>query len=378
MIATMARFTDSEDTMAKTFNIAAIAGDGIGKEVLPEGLKVLEAAAKRFGLALEFTHFEWASCDYYVKTGAMMPPDWKAQLAGMDAIYFGAVGWPETVPDHISLWGSLLKFRREFDQYINLRPVRLFDGVPCPLANRKPGDIDFFVVRENTEGEYTNLGGIMFPGTEREIVIQESVFSRVGTDRVLKYAFELAQARTRKHLTVATKSNGIAISMPWWDGRADAMAEGYPAVTVDKQHIDILTARFVLQPNRFDVVVASNLFGDILSDLGPACTGTIGLAPSGNLNPERNFPSLFEPVHGSAPDIAGQGIANPIAMIWSGAMMLGFLADGPDGDVALREAHDAIVAAIEQALRDGPRTGDLGGTATTVELGDLIAGLVAQ
>jgi tartrate dehydrogenase/decarboxylase/D-malate dehydrogenase len=362
--------------MERTFRIAAIAGDGIGKEVLPEGLKVLEAAANRFGLALEFTHFAWASCDYYVRTGDMMPPDWKAQLAGMDAIYFGAVGWPDTVPDHISLWGSLLKFRREFDQYINLRPVRLFEGVPCPLANRKPGDIDFYVVRENTEGEYTNLGGIMFPGTEREIVIQESVFSRVGTDRVLKYAFELARTRTRKHVTVATKSNGIAISMPWWDGRARAMATGYPDIAVDMQHIDILTARFVLQPDRFDVVVASNLFGDILSDLGPACTGTIGLAPSGNLNPERTFPSLFEPVHGSAPDIAGKGIANPIAMIWSGAMMLGFLADGPDGDASLKAAHDAIVAAIEQALRDGPRTGDLGGTATTVEVGDLIAGLV--
>jgi tartrate dehydrogenase/decarboxylase/D-malate dehydrogenase len=372
----MVASTIKGDTMAKTFNIAAIAGDGIGKEVLPEGLKVLAAAAKRFGLALEFTHFAWASCDYYVETGAMMPPDWKTQLAGMDAIYFGAVGWPDTVPDHISLWGSLLKFRREFDQYINLRPVRLFEGVPCPLANRKPGDIDFFVVRENTEGEYTNLGGIMFPGTEREIVIQESVFSRVGADRVLKYAFELARTRARKHVTVATKSNGIAISMPWWDGRAQAMATGYPEITVDMQHIDILTARFVLQPNRFDVVVASNLFGDILSDLGPACTGTIGLAPSGNLNPERTFPSLFEPVHGSAPDIAGKGIANPIAMIWSGEMMLGFLADGPDGDASLKAAHDAIVAAIEQALRDGPRTGDLGGTATTVEVGDLIAGLV--
>jgi tartrate dehydrogenase/decarboxylase/D-malate dehydrogenase len=216
----------------------------------------------------------------------------------------------------------------------------------------------------------------MFPGTEREIVIQESVFSRVGTDRVLKYAFELARTRTRKHVTVATKSNGIAISMPWWDGRARAMATGYPDIAVDMQHIDILTARFVLQPDRFDVVVASNLFGDILSDLGPACTGTIGLAPSGNLNPERTFPSLFEPVHGSAPDIAGKGIANPIAMIWSGAMMLGFLADGPDGDASLKAAHDAIVAAIEQALREGPRTGDLGGTATTVEVGDLIAGLV--
>jgi tartrate dehydrogenase/decarboxylase/D-malate dehydrogenase len=366
--------------MTQKFKIAAIAGDGIGKEVLPEGLKVLEAATARFGLELEFTHFDWASCDYYVKTGAMMPDDWKEQLSGMDAIYFGAVGWPALVPDHISLWGSLLKFRREFDQYINLRPVRLFEGVPCPLAGRKPGDIDFFVVRENTEGEYTNLGGIMFPGTEREVVIQESVFSRHGTDRVLRYAFDLAQSRQRKHLTVATKSNGIAISMPWWDGRADAVHADYPEVTVDKQHIDILTARFVLQPNRFDVVVASNLFGDILSDLGPACTGTIGLAPSGNLNPDRTFPSLFEPVHGSAPDIAGKGIANPIAMIWSGAMMLSFLASGPkaDSDTAARyaQAHDAIVTAIEEALRSGPRTGDLGGKATTVEVGDAIAALV--
>jgi tartrate dehydrogenase/decarboxylase/D-malate dehydrogenase len=231
-------------------------------------------------------------------------------------------------------------------------------------------------VRENTEGEYTNLGGIMFPGTEREIVIQESVFSRHGADRVLRYAFELARARQRKHLTVATKSNGIAISMPWWDGRADAIHADYPDITVDKQHIDILTARFVLQPNRFDVVVASNLFGDILSDLGPACTGTIGLAPSGNLNPDRKFPSLFEPVHGSAPDIAGQGIANPIAMIWSGAMMLAFLAAGARVPRCYGEAHDAILAAIEDVLRTGPRTRDLGGSASTAELGDAIAALV--
>jgi tartrate dehydrogenase/decarboxylase/D-malate dehydrogenase len=362
--------------MTRSFKIAAIPGDGIGKEVLPEGMKVLAASARRFGLELEFTSFDWASCDYYLKTGDMMPPDWKAQLSGMDAIYFGAVGWPATVPDHISLWGSLLKFRREFDQYINLRPVRLFEGVPCPLANRKAGDIDFFVVRENTEGEYTNLGGIMYAGTEREIVIQESVFSRHGTDRVLKYAFELANSRPRKHLTVATKSNGIAISMPWWDGRADAVAQDYPAVTVDKQHIDILTARFVLQPTRFDVVVASNLFGDILSDLGPACTGTMGLAPSANLNPGRQFPSLFEPVHGSAPDIAGKGIANPIAMIWSGALMLRFLGEAPGADPGYVEAHDAIVAAIEQVLKDGPRTPDLGGGATTGEVGSAISALI--
>ncbi|MFT7772764.1 tartrate dehydrogenase [Roseateles sp.] len=352
----------------KTFKIAVIPGDGIGKEVMPEGLRVLRSAAARFGINLQLTTIEWASCDYYQAHGQMMPDDWKAQLQGQDALLFGAVGWPATVPDHVSLWGSLLKFRREFDQYINLRPVRLFEGVPCPLAGRKPGDIDYLVVRENTEGEYTNLGGVMYAGTEREIVIQESVYSRFGADRVLRYAFELAQARERKHLTVATKSNGIAISMPWWDGRADAVGASYPGVTVDKQHIDILSARFVMQPTRFDVVVASNLFGDILSDLGPATTGTIGLAPSANLNPERSFPSLFEPVHGSAPDIYGQNIANPVAMIWSAALMLQFL--------GATEAHDAILAAIEQVLRSGPRSRDLGGTASTAEMGQAIAALV--
>ncbi|CAN5786604.1 tartrate dehydrogenase [soil metagenome] len=365
--------------MTQTFRIAVLPGDGIGKEVMPEGLRVLDAAAQRFSFAFDYRHIEWASCDYYAAHGRMMPDDWKQQLEGVDALYFGAVGWPATVPDHVSLWGSLLKFRREFDQYVNVRPVRLFEGVPCPLVDaqgkpRKPGDIDYVVVRENTEGEYTSLGGIMYQGTEREIVIQESVFSRVGTDRVLKYAFEMAKARARKHLTVATKSNGIAISMPWWDSRADAIAAGYPEVTVDKQHIDILSARFVLQPTRFDVVVASNLFGDILSDLGPATTGTIGLAPSANLNPDRNFPSLFEPVHGSAPDIYGQNIANPIAMIWSGALMLDFLGQGQG---AGRAAHDAIVKAIEVVLAEGPRTRDLGGEGSTTEIGEAIAKLVA-
>ena len=359
---------------SRPFRVAVIAGDGIGKEVMPEGLRVLRAAAERFGLAIETTEFPWASCDWFVEHGEMMPADWKAQLEGMDAILFGAVGWPATVPDHVSLWGSLLKFRREFDQYINLRPARLFEGVPCPLAGRKPGDIDMLIVRENTEGEYTNLGGTMFAGTEREIVIQESVFSRFGADRVLQYAFELAARRPRQRLTVATKSNGIALSMPWWDARADAMHARYPQIAVDKQHIDILTARFVLQPQRFDVVVATNLFGDILSDLGPACTGTIGIAPSANLNPERRFPSLFEPVHGSAPDIYGQGIANPIAMIWSAAMLLDFLTEGTG---AGRAAHDAIVGAIEAVLRDGPRTPDLGGTADTVAVGEAIAAQVA-
>jgi len=353
----------------KPFRIAVIPGDGIGREVMPEGLRALQAAAARFGIALELTHIDWASCDYYLAHGQMMPADWKAQLQGMDAILFGAVGWPATVPDHISLWGSLLKFRREFDQYINLRPVRLFEGVPCPLAGRRPGEIDFFVVRENTEGEYTNLGGRLFEGTERELVIQESVFTRHGTERVLRYAFELARARARKQLTVATKSNGIAISMPWWDERAAEIGQAYPEVAVDKQHIDILCARFVLQPQRFDVVVASNLFGDILSDLGPACTGTIGLAPSANLNPERSYPSLFEPVHGSAPDIYGKNIANPVAMIWSAALLLDFL--------GCRPAHDAMLAAIEQVLTRGPRTPDLGGSASTTEMGCAIAELIA-
>ncbi|MEZ5629723.1 MAG: tartrate dehydrogenase [Burkholderiaceae bacterium] len=353
--------------MSKTHRIAVIPGDGIGKEVMPEALRALEAASKKFGFQLDLKMIEWASCDYYAQHGQMMPDDWKAQLEGMDAILFGAVGWPATVPDHVSLWGSLLKFRREFDQYINLRPVRLFEGVPCPLAGRKPGEIDFLVVRENTEGEYTNLGGVMYAGTEREIVVQETVMSAFGADRVLKFAFEQASGRPRQKVDVATKSNGIAISMPWWDGRADAMAKNYPKIAVEKHHIDILTARFVLQPQRFDVVVASNLFGDILSDLGPACTGTIGLAPSANLNPERRFPSLFEPVHGSAPDIHGKGIANPVAMIWSAAMMLQFLGE--------QAAHDAMLKAIEQVLAQGPQgtvTPDLGGKASTSQMGQAV------
>jgi tartrate dehydrogenase/decarboxylase/D-malate dehydrogenase len=353
-----------------SYLIAVISGDGIGKEVMPEGLRCVKQAASKYGMHLNFKHIDWASSDYYLQHGKMMPDNWKEQLSNVDAIYFGAVGWPAIAPDHITLWGSLLKFRKEFDQYINLRPVRLFEGVPCPLAGRKAGDIDFYVVRENTEGEYTNLGGIMYEGTDREVVIQQSVFSRLGTDRVLKFAYELAQSRQKKKITIATKSNGIAISMPWWDKRADEIGQDYPNVRADKQHIDILSARFVLQPDRFDVVVASNLFGDILSDLGPACTGTIGIAPSANLNPEKKFPSLFEPVHGSAPEIFGKNIANPIAMIWSGALMLNFLTDGKG---AGRQAHDAIVLAIETVLRDGPRTRDLGGNANTLEVGQAIS-----
>ena len=355
--------------MTKTLRIALIPGDGIGREVMPEGERVLAAAARRFGLALDLTPIEWASCEWYEQHGQMMPDDWKDRIGGMDAILFGAAGWPATVPDHISLWGSLIKFRREFDQYVNLRPARLFEGVPCPLAHRKPGDIDMLIVRENPEGEYSSVGGVAFAGTDREFVIQDSVFTRFGSERLLDYAFNLARTRARKHVTVATKSNGIAISMPWWDERAAEAAARHPDIGWDKQHIDILAARFVLQPQRFDVVAATNLFGDILSDLGPACTGTIGIAPSANLNPERRFPSLFEPVHGSAPDIYGRNIANPVAMVWSAAMMLDFLGH--------RDAHDAILRAIEQVLRDGPRTADLGGSASTTQMGEAIAALVA-
>ncbi|RXZ64979.1 tartrate dehydrogenase [Pelagerythrobacter rhizovicinus] len=353
-------------TRPNLHRIAVIPGDGIGKEVVPEGLRVLEAAAATFDCAFHFDHFDFASCDYYQQHGEMMPGDWKALIGGHDAIFFGAVGWPETVPDHVSLWGSLIQFRREFDQYVNLRPVRLMPGVPTPLAGRVPGDIDFYVVRENTEGEYSSIGGRIFPDTEREVVIQETVMTRVGVDRVLRYAFELAQRREKKHLTSATKSNGISITMPYWDERVAAMAADYPDVCWDKYHIDILTAHFVQHPDWFDVVVASNLFGDILSDLGPACTGTIGIAPAGNINPERRFPSLFEPVHGSAPDIAGQHIANPVGQIWAAALMLDHLGEG--------RAAAAVVRAIEDVLaRPEYRTRDLGGEASTAECGKAIA-----
>ncbi|NCT99882.1 MAG: tartrate dehydrogenase [Comamonadaceae bacterium] len=356
--------------------IAVIAGDGIGTEVMPEGLRVLEAAATRFGIDLQFDHFDFSSCDYFEKHGQMLPDNWKDLIGGHEAIYFGAVGWPAKVPDHVSLWGSLLLFRREFDQYINLRPARLMPGVVAPVVRRdgsprQPGEIDMVIVRENTEGEYSSIGGRMYAGTPREIVMQETVMSRHGVDRVLRYAFEVARSRPKKHLTSATKSNGIAITMPYWDERVAEMAKEYPDVTVDKFHIDILTAHFVQRPDFFDVVVGSNLFGDILSDLGPACTGTIGIAPSANLNPDRTQPSLFEPVHGSAPDIAGKGVANPIGQIWCGAMMLDFLGH--------REAHDAVLRAIEATLEPNsgaPRTADLGGRAGTADVGRAIASLL--
>jgi tartrate dehydrogenase/decarboxylase / D-malate dehydrogenase len=352
-----------------THRIAVIPGDGIGKEVVPEGLRVLEAVGRRYGIGFAWQEFDW-SCDHYARHGRMMPEDWFERLSPHDAIFFGAVGWPATVPDHVSLWGSLIQYRRRFDQYVNLRPCRLMPGIPAPLAGRKPGDIDFVVVRENTEGEYSSVGGRMYEGTEREIVFQESVFSRKGVDRILKFAFELAQQRPQRHVTSATKSNGISITMPYWDERFREMAGRYPGIRTDQYHIDILTARFVLSPERFDVVVGSNLFGDILSDLGPAVCGTIGIAPSANINPEREFPSLFEPVHGSAPDIAGKGIANPIGQIWSGAMMLDHLGHP--------EAAAAVVRAIETVLASAgaPKTPDLGGSSRTAELGAAIAALI--
>lgn len=347
--------------------IAVIPGDGIGKEVMPEGLRILEAAGKKHRINFQWTEFDW-SCETYLKTGRMMPEDGIEQLRAFDAIYLGAVGFP-TVADHVSLWGLLIPIRRAFDQYINLRPVRLFEGVPCPLVGKNAGDIDFYVVRENTEGEYSAIGGIQYEGTEHEIVAQQSVFTRRGVDRVVKYAYELAQSRDAKHLTSATKSNGIIHSMPYWDQRVIEMAKSYPDVKTDQFHIDILTANFVRMPEYFDVVVGSNLFGDILSDLGPACTGTIAIAPSANMNPEKAYPSMFEPVHGSAPDIAGQGIANPIGTIWVGAMMLQHLGHP--------EAHDTIMTAIENVLREGKHlTPDMGGKASTIELGKAIEEII--
>jgi len=350
----------------KQYKIAVIPGDGIGNEVVPEGMRVLEAAGVKHAIQLDWETFPW-SCEYYAKHGRMMPDDGLQQIRRHDAIFLGAVGFPG-VPDHISLWGLLIPIRRRFRQYANLRPVRLMPGVQSPLRDRKPGEIDFYIVRENVEGEYSSIGGRMYEGTDEEVVMQQSTFSRKGVDRILKFAFELARSRPKKHLTSATKSNGITITMPYWDERVAAMAEKYPDVKVDKFHIDILSAHFVLHPHWFDVVVGSNLFGDILSDLGPAATGTIGIAPSANLNPEREFPSMFEPVHGSAPDIAGKGIANPIGQIWSGAMMLEHL-----GHTA---AGASIVRAIETVLRDGPRTPDMGGKANTQDVGKAIAAAV--
>ena len=344
--------------------IAVIAGDGIGKEVVPEGIRVLEAAGRKFGIELSWSEFDW-SCETYARTGRMMPEDGLERLRAFDAIYLGAVGFPG-VPDHISLWGLLIPIRRVMRQYVNLRPVRLMPGLPCPLRDREPGDIDFYVVRENVEGEYSQIGGRLYAGTEEEFATQNSVFTRKGTDRILRYAFELAQTRPRKKVTSATKSNGIFHTMPFWDERFAAVAADYPEIETDQFHVDILAAHFVLHPDWFDVVVASNLFGDILSDLGPAATGSIGIAPSANINPERTAPSMFEPVHGSAPDIAGKGIANPVGQVWAGAMMLEHLGHA--------EAARAIEQAIERLFAEGgPRTPDVGGQAATADVGKALA-----
>jgi tartrate dehydrogenase/decarboxylase/D-malate dehydrogenase len=350
-----------------THRVAVIPGDGIGREVVPEGIRVLDAAGARFGIRFDWQFFPW-SCEHYARHGRMMPEDALAQLRAFDAIFLGAVGFPG-VPDHVSLWGLLIPIRRGFEQYVNLRPVRLMPGIRSPLAGRTAADIDFVVVRENTEGEYSSVGGRVFEGTPREAAVQESIFTRAGVDRVLDYAFELARRRPKRHLTSATKSNGITVTMPFWDERFRAAAARYPDVRADQYHIDILAAHFVQHPDWFDVVVGSNLFGDILSDLGPACAGTIGIAPSANLNPERAFPSMFEPVHGSAPDIHGRGIANPIGQIWSGALMLEHL-----GHAA---AAASVVRAIEAVLLSGPRTPDIGGDARTTDVGAAIARGVA-
>jgi len=352
-----------------TYRIAVIPGDGIGREVMPPARRVLDSVASKYGFGFAFHDFDW-SCETYKATGRMMPTDGIARLRDHDAILLGAVGFPG-VPDHVSLWGLLIPIRRDFEQYVNLRPVRLLPGVPCPLRDRKPGDIDFWVVRENTEGEYSQVGGRFGEGTESEQVQQIAIFTRRGTDRILRYAFELAQKLGRTHVTSATKSNGIFHSMPYWDERFAAIGSEYPGIRTDQYHIDILAARFVMTPERFDVVVASNLFGDILSDLGPGVTGTIAVAPSANINPERRYPSMFEPVHGSAPDIAGQGIANPIGQIWSAAMMLDHLGQP--------EAGAAVVRAIETVLAapNAPMTPDLGGRASTEELGAAIAAAIA-
>jgi tartrate dehydrogenase/decarboxylase/D-malate dehydrogenase len=350
------------------YRIASIPGDGIGREVVPSAQTALEAVGRQFGFTWGWTEFDW-SCERYTQTGSMTGDAGIEELAGFDAIFLGAVGYPG-VPDHVSLWGLLIPIRRRFHQYVNLRPVRLLPGVRTPLADRGPADIDFVIVRENNEGEYSEIGGRLYEGTPAELAVQQSVFTRAGVDRVVRYAFELARTRPARHVTSATKSNGIIHTMPFWDERFAAVAADYPDVRTDQYHVDILAAHLVQHPDWFDVIVASNLFGDILSDLGPAIAGSIGLAPGANLNPERSFPSMFEPVHGSAPDIAGRGVANPVAQILTGAMMLEHLGQ-PAGAAAL-------VSAVEQVLAAGePRTGDLGGTATTNAMTDAVIAALA-
>ncbi|MDB2613114.1 tartrate dehydrogenase [Flavobacteriaceae bacterium] len=349
-----------------TYQIATIPGDGIGKEVIPESVKILNAIAAKCGFQLKFKNHDY-SCEYFKKYGKMMPEDGLERLRDSDSIFLGAVGYPG-VPDHISLWGLLIPIRRNFQQYVNLRPVKLLKGVASPLKN--PGPVDFYIVRENNEGEYSSIGGRLYEGTDHELAVQESIFTRRGVDRVMKYAFELANKRGKK-LTSATKSNGIIHTMPYWDERYKAMSIKYPDVFTDQFHIDILAAHFVQHPDWFDVVVASNLFGDILSDLGPAVVGGMGIAPGANINPEKEFPSMFEPVHGSAPDIAGKKLANPIACIWTAAMMLDHLGE--------TEGAKLIVNAIENITEKGDiLTRDLGGTAGTQDVTKAIIEQIAQ
>ena len=344
-------------------NIALIPGDGIGREVVPEGVRVMKALAVRYGFEVQFEEFPYG-CQYYLQHGEMMPADGLEKLGSFKAVLLGAVGDPQ-VSDHVSLWGLLIPIRRHFQQYVNLRPVRLLPGIRSPLAGRKPEDIDFYIVRENNEGEYSQIGGRLYEGTDHETVIQESVFTRRGVDRILRFAFKLARTRKKKHLTSATKSNGIIHTMPFWDERLKAVSKEFPDVSFDQYHIDILSAHFVQHPDWFDVVAASNLFGDILSDLGPAVAGGIGIAPSANLNPEKTYPSMFEPVHGSAPDIAGKGIANPIATLWSVQMMLDFFNQN--------DAAEALMGAIEAVTSEGRAlTPDLGGRAGTKDFTDAV------
>ncbi|MGW5527085.1 tartrate dehydrogenase [Streptomyces xanthochromogenes] len=347
-------------------HIALIPGDGIGAEVLPPAQRVLDAVGARHGFGFSYTSYDW-SCERYVREGAMMPEDGLDHLRTKDAILLGAVGHPG-VPDHVSLWGLLIPIRRSFRQYVNLRPIRVFEGVDSPLRAAAPGEVDFVVVRENVEGEYSEIGGRLNRGLPEEMAVQEAVFTRSGVTRVLDYAFELA-ARRDGRLTSATKSNGIVHTMPFWDELVAERGADHPQVTWDQEHIDALAAKFVLEPARFDVVVASNLFGDILSDLAAAVAGSIGIAPAANLNPERTFPSMFEPVHGSAPDIAGRGIANPIGAIWSAALLLDHLGRGE----AARDVTDAIAAVL---AKTDLRTPDLGGNATTTEFTEGLLGLL--
>lgn len=343
----------------RTYRIATIAGDGIGQEVTPAALQVVGAVAARHGFAVETTAYPWG-CEYYLAEGRMMPADALDQLRPADAIYLGAIGAP-SVPDHVSVWELILPIRQRFEQFVNLRPMRLLSGVPGPLRDRGPADIDWVCVRENSEGEYAGLGGRLHRGTPHEVAAQTGLFTRRGIERVVRYACDLAMRRPRKLLASATKSNALQHSMVLWDEVVDAVAGDYPALTIRKYHVDALAARMVTHPQTLDVMVASNLFGDILTDLGAAVTGSLGVAPGANLNPSREYPSMFEPIHGSAPDIAGRGVANPIGAIWAAALMLDHLGEGA--------AAAGMIAALERVLAEGRvRTPDLGGVATTADM----------